>query len=251
MHRHIRSHSVFVYEVGGENFGSGVLIKIADRIFVLSAAHVIRADIDINLGIIPHQSRFSILNKWSNDETDVGFLELSPTEVQLRLSEYSAPYPVGMKKAQPIPSKRTTLALCGFPSGEASHTSRGREIPATYITVALLAFEQWPEDLQSRFDPKKTFVIPYGEKWGGPFVDGNKQPREPISPFGMSGCGLWYYDPSTENADKPIYALVGIQHSYNRRHQVLVGTLIDQLIDKLSQHYNLEILNHPTVRPNE
>ena len=240
---------MFVYQVGGDTFGSGVLVKIGERIFVFSAAHVIEGDIDINLGIIPHQSRFSILTKWSDQETDIGFLELNPSEVQLRLSEVSAPYAVGMKKAQAIPSKQTTLALCGFPSGEASETNRGREIPATYITVAILAFEHWPDDLKTRYDPKKTFVIPYGDKWGGSFVDGNKRPREPISPFGISGCGLWYYDPTTENSEKPMYALVGIQHSYNRQLQVLIGTLMDPLIERVSQHYNLTIQTAPGGAP--
>lgn len=147
--RRIRSHSVFVYNVGKHDFGSGVLVEIASRVFVLSAAHVIKGDVDVNLGIIPHESRFKILDKWTDEETDTGFLELSPFEVKLRLSQYSAPFPVGAIKAHTLRSRTTTLALCGFPGGESSQTDRGHEIPLVYVAVGLLAHEQWPASIFS------------------------------------------------------------------------------------------------------
>ncbi|MBI3585680.1 MAG: hypothetical protein HY088_00945 [Ignavibacteriales bacterium] len=237
----IKSHSVFIYEVGTSNFGSGVLIKIADRIFVLSAAHVIKADVDINLGIVPHESRFSILNKWCDPELDIGFMELSPFEANVRQSKYSAPFSTGSMKQGTIVSKRTTLALCGFPSGEASETNRGVEVPATFVAVAILAPEQWPNDLKSQLDPKKKFLIPYGEKSGAQFFDGYKNPRGQVVPFGMSGCGLWYFNPEIKNLDKPAYSLVGIQHGYYRHHQVLVGTLVPEVLNRISMHYGIRI----------
>jgi len=241
LHSHIRSHSVFVFEVGGDGFGSGVLVNIANRVFVLSAEHVIRGDIDINLGIVPHQSRFTILNKWSDEESDIGFLELDPFEVNIRLSQYSAPFSVHRKILAEIPSNRTRLALCGFPRGEAKEVDGVKQVPVTFITVALLAYELWTSQLKSKYDPKKRLVIPYGEKWGGPFVDGNKIPRNPISPFGLSGCGLWHFDPETQDSDKPVYSLIGIQHSTVSSEGVLVCTPLDELIDRFSNHYGINI----------
>lgn len=241
LHRHIRSHSVFVFCNGGKNNGSGVLIEIANRIFVLSAEHVIKDDVDINLGILPHQSKFEIIDKWSDQETDIGFLELNRSEVQLRLSEYSEAFPVRLIKPQAIQSWKTTLALCGFPWSEGSETHRGREIPVVYITVPMIPVEKWPGVLRDRFDPKKAFVVAYGPKWGGSFTDGNKNPIDPISPHGLSGCGLWYFDLTTEHFEKPVYALCGVQHTYFPDYQVLVGALIDPLVIQIAEHCGINL----------
>jgi hypothetical protein len=237
----IRSHSVFVYRVGKGGFGSGVLIEIQGRLFVLSAAHVIEGEIDVNLGIIPHESRFEILDKWTDEDTDTGFLELKPFEVHLRLSQFTAPFPVGSIKAHSFRSRTTTLALCGFPGGESSETDRGHEIPLVYLAVGVLAPEQWPTDIASRYDPKTTFLVPYGPRWGNSFLDGNKNPRGPVSPFGMSGCGLWYFDRDNQNAEPPWYALGGIQHSYSEQEQVLLGTLVDELVRKVASHCGIAL----------
>jgi hypothetical protein len=232
----IRAHSVFVYQLGSGGFGSGVLVELQNRIFVLSAAHVIEGDVDVNLGIIPHESRFKIIDKWINKDTDTGFLELSASEVNLRLSQFSAPFPVGGIKAHTFKSRSTTLALCGFPAGESIQTERGREVHLFYLAVGVIAPEQWPADIAGRYDPNKTFLVSYGPRWGNSFVDGNKVDRAPVSPFGMSGCGLWYYDRDNQNAEPPWYALGGIQHSYSEREQVLLGTLVDELIREVARH---------------
>ncbi len=241
LHLHIRSHSVFIFEVDRDRTGSGVLVRIANRIFVLSAEHVIQGNVDINLGIIPHQSRFTILNKWTDKESDIGFLELDPFEVNVRLSQYSAPFSVHQKIKAEIPANQTRLALCGFPRGESSNVDGVDHVPVTFITVAILSFELWPDRLKSMYDPKKRLIIPYGDKWGGPFVDGNKEPRDPISPFGLSGCGLWHFDPTTENSDKPVYSLVGIQHATVPAQQVLICTPLDELLYRLTSHFNIAI----------
>jgi hypothetical protein len=242
LHKCIRSHSVFVFRVGDGSFGSGVIIEFAQRNFVVSAAHVIKGDVDISLGILPHQSRFRILDKWTDDTSDIGFMELSPPEVKLRLSQYSLVFPVGSLKAHGVQSRRTTLALCGFPSDEAEITERGREIPATYLTVAILALEQWPKSISDRFDSSFTFVVPFGPKWGS-ILDGNELPRDWVVPFGMSGSGLWLFDASTEDAAKPVYSLGGIQHSWNKHEQVLLGTWVHHLIDRIAAHCGIVLPN--------
>ncbi len=245
LNRRIRSHSVFVYDVDQTGHGSGVLIELAKRIFVLSAHHVIEGDVDINLGIVPHQSRFTVLEKWTDAETDIGFLELKASEVHFRMSEYSAAFPVGPRKAHSIPSKKTTFALCGFPDSMSRETPRGREFLLTYVAVSILAPEQWPADFATRHDPSMTFLIPYGEKRSAKFFDADGNQSEPVKPRGMSGCGLWHYDTTSQDDDKPRYSLAGILHHYDPIYQVLVGTLIDPLIFKIAAHCGIQLETLP------
>jgi hypothetical protein len=87
----------------------------------------------------------------------------------------------------------------------------------------------------------KTFLIPYGEKRSSRFYDADGNETEAVKPRGMSGCGLWHFDPTSQEVEKPQYSLAGILHHHESRYQVLVGTLIDPLILKIADHCGIRL----------
>jgi hypothetical protein len=88
--------------------------------------------------------------------------------------------------------------------------------------------------------PENNFVVLYGEKHGRP-LDQTGTDMTPFSPSGLSGCGFWYFDPSTAFSNNPFYSLAGIQTSFVKAEQVLVGTFSDKIVDRILSHYNIEL----------
>lgn len=102
--------------------------------------------------------------------------------------------------------------------------------------------EKWPQKLiDDGKNVHKNIVIPYGVKHGGRFYKKEGIPLEYINPKGFSGCGIWYYPHKDEYLDKPIYALLGIQTSYYPRNQLLIGTLLEPLINEICKRHNIVI----------
>ncbi|MEX1138042.1 MAG: hypothetical protein WEF53_01690 [Bacteroidota bacterium] len=242
LQKRIRSHSVAILNAETREIGSGVLIGLEGRVFVLSAAHVLEGSIDVNLGIIPHVTPFTILKRWTDSVLDIGYLELKPSEVELRLSEISAIYGVAIRRLQAnIPTSKASIALCGFPSANSSETERGIEVLLTFIKVALLNPKNWPSVYKEKLDSNRHFVIRYGEKRGSRFMDGDGKIIQPMKPYGLSGSGVWFFNPDSEQTDNPAYALLGIQHTYDSTYEILYGTFLDDLIQRICDDYGISI----------
>jgi hypothetical protein len=222
--------------------GSGVLIQLENRIFVLTAAHVITDNLHINLGLPFQQTPFSILHKWIDSSLDIGFIELKPFEVEMFRHDDAAPYRLKAKKETVIPERVKALVLCGYPTAFHKMEDKSVSYIPAFVGCALLSSEYWPSSLwEYGKTSEKNFAILYGDKHAGRFYDSDKNPIDPIPPKGMSGCGLWYFDPESENADHPEYSLVGIQHSHFPQDQVVVGTFAELIVDALCNHYGFSL----------
>lgn len=244
LHRGIRAHTVALsFQRNGEQqIGSGVLVKIADRIFVLTAGHVAGEQVSVGLGLYTPLTPFTILQRGVDESDDIGYLELKPFEVEILRRDEARPYAIAAKQEAAIPTKKPTLAICGFPTALAQPAKQGVAVPIMFQTVAMLDYSGWPSVYKNHLNPKRHFVLIYGPKRGGTFTyRDNAEPSDPIPPYGFSGTGLWLFDPLTENDDNPAYALVGIQHSYDEFYQILYGTFAEILIDKILQELSIQL----------
>ncbi|MCK5086917.1 MAG: hypothetical protein KAQ90_05320, partial [Melioribacteraceae bacterium] len=70
--------------------------------------------------------------------------------------------------------------------------------------------------------------------------DIENKPLEHIEPRGLSGCGIWYIT-IDKNSKNEVYSLLGIQSSYIRQSQVLVGIQIEPLINEICSRYGFVI----------
>jgi len=107
------------------------------------------------------------------------------------------------------------------------------------MALSILDHNDWPSPCREKYDPATTILIPFGPKRGGSFVDKEGNPADPINPKGISGAGVWLFDPDNENSEDPKYSLLGIQHSYESFYQVLIATRINPLIEQIQKDYGL------------
>ncbi|HXG06072.1 MAG TPA: hypothetical protein VNI77_01960 [Nitrososphaera sp.] len=223
--------------------GSGVLIQIRDRIFILTAAHVLSNNIHINLGLPWQRTPFTILDSWTDPSLDIGFLELKPFEVDILRIDAATPYKITSKQATEIRAMTKSLALCGYPTVQHTVLENAVMYTPAFLGCAMVHPDNWPASLLEKGKtPERNIAIAYGEKHGGRFFDPDGNPLH-IHPKGMSGCGIWFFDPTDEQAENPPYALVAIQHSYFPQDQVIVGTFAEPIIDAICNHYGFSLQN--------
>lgn len=240
--KNIRAHLVLLYDAKRYNVGSGILVKIGGYIFILTAAHCLFENLKINLGLPWQSTSLSILNRWTDEELDIGFIEIKPFEVELLKKDEANSFEIGKKKETKIHLHEGNIAICGYPSS--SHYKDGNAIGIIplFFRCMLVTPEKWPRDLfESGKNPQLHVAIAYGRKHGGTFFDSDRNPVDFIEPNGLSGCGIWYYTKIDTRVETISYALIAIQTSYFRKSQVLVATKIEPLIDQICQRYNLTI----------
>jgi hypothetical protein len=241
LHHKIRSHLALIFDTKDQSNGSGVLIELQGLSFILTASHVLEGDFNISLGLPQQETRFTIRNKWVDDALDVGFIELEPQEVKFLRGEYTERYVIRAQKKTSARPRETTFALCGFPFVLRDSSDRFTHYRMIFIGTPIIHAGEWPQSIVEQISPASHFLVPYGPKHKGVFVDRQKGPIDPIDPFGLSGCGLWFFDPATENSDNPTYSLVGIQHGYYRREQCLVGSYLQPIIASIQHKYGIVI----------
>jgi hypothetical protein len=232
----IRSHLTLLYDPVDGHVGSGVLVQAGSRVFVLTAAHVLFDHLQINLGLQWQRSSLTILDQWTNPTLDIAFIELKPFEVQVFRHDQHSPYVIHKKVKSFIPHMKKTLALCGYPVSQHTRTEKAVGFTPLFLACPLLGSDDWPHFVKEKKNPQDNFAVPCGPKYGGYFYDEHKEIMK-LSPKGMSGCGLWLYDPDSEHTSSPSYSLVGILHSYFPQDQLLVGTFAERIFDVLNERY--------------
>jgi hypothetical protein len=236
LQKKIRSHLALLYDREEGSVGSGILVRAASRIFVLTAAHVLFDHLQINLGLPWQRSPLTILDQWTDPSLDIAFIELKPFEVEMLRHDNHQPYVVHKKVKTYVQHMKKTLVLCGYPAHLHTHTDNGVAFTPLFLVCVLLGPDDWPSFLKERKDPTCNFAVPCGPKYGVHFRDEQKQIMR-LYPKGMSGCGLWLYDPQTEHTESASYSLLGILHSHFPQDELLVGTFADRIFDVLNERY--------------
>ncbi len=237
----IKSHLALIFSPKDGWNGSGVLIELHGRYFVLTAAHVIDKDFEVNLGIPKQQTRFTVLHKWTDKSLDVGFIELEPIEVKFLLGRHTEPYVIRAQQKTSAKYKITTYALCGFPTVMAQLFDSFTRYKMMFISTPIISPNEWPTSVANLKTPDRHFLIPYGAKHRGQFIDRGKGAVKRPDPHGLSGCGLWHYETATEESDDPVYSLVGIQQGYFEHDQCLVGSFLPPIIASIQKKCGIVI----------
>lgn len=237
----IRSHLVLLYHSKTGETGSGVLIKILDRLFVISAAHVIKSTNVINIGLSFQQSTFTILDSYIDDELDIGYIEIKPFEYEILKVDQSKPLNISKKITTTYQYPNKSFILCGYPCTLKEKENNAFKITPLLLDCAVLNPDNWSSFLREKgITPEHHIIVAYGSKHGDKFYDMKGNPLPFFDPKGMSGCGIWMYAGSKQNVNAGEYGLVGIQHSYIKSDQVLVCTFADNIIDVVSRRLKLQ-----------
>jgi hypothetical protein len=192
-----------------EQFATGVLFRIGDQHWIVTAGHAIRTAIDENrsIGISTATGRFVVArSQWmvttgnqyccAEDPFDVAVCALTPEEVK----NFSGNCFLSLENVEFNDQSATSVyTLFGFPTAW-SVPSVGQSTPVQSKGLQYTAFAFDEEtntfpDYQSRFhiliDANQSYLTTVdGNRTS--FVDVQGQPLEfPKSLHGLSGCGVW------------------------------------------------------------
>lgn len=227
-----------------EHEASGVLLRIADSAFVLTAFHVLKplldARIPIMIGAGSQDSAGISLSGLrvlkADDPLDIALIELSPEKseqivfanscinlVQCDISHFFDP--------------RQLFLVWGFPSLDTLSSTARKTLhlaPFGFITGAYAGdTSQIPAEA---YRHELHLLLDYSE---GHRKDEYGEPIPPPEPPGMSGCGVW----KLQSPDIPVESwrcdrlrLVAIVHSMHSTKRVLIATRLKYVLQLLYQN---------------
>jgi hypothetical protein len=241
LHKILQSHCVALINKKENTIATGLLLRFMNVHLVLTVHHLFYNtspdDILVNLGTSGQRYVMKKMDFWENAALDLCFFRLDDFEVTT-FSALSVPFEIKSCIIQTGLTPNLRAAICGFPSSLVSFDEMTKTFAArTFLnTTSFIIPERWPSDITNK-NPKDHFLLAHGTKKGALVLDEEGNPTNPEQPYGLSGAGVWLIDSTTENAEKPIYSLFGIQTSFFPQHGLLCGSFIDPMIKQIEKTY--------------
>jgi hypothetical protein len=238
-------------------FGSGVLLQVAEKHFIISAGHNfdIRKMLDLPLwvtdGVVGNRllsvgqvlvrSSETIVPYHRTDELfDMAVCELSG-EVSTQIAAQKRFLRLNDVDPWDRQEPRSWYMVYGYPTKLSPPDEATQSINANAVAFATFIYCDERGELDN-FDMEVRIALDFNE---ATMTDDGGQPATPPDPDGMSGCGIWRLvaagtDTRRWNLDD--VKLVAINHGWRKRTKVLVGTRI---------RYALQMIyrNHLDLRP--
>lgn len=220
--------------------GSGVLFRIADAFFILTAGHVAyAAHYKVPMAIVSSAgslvpieksaaSWYGISGKY-DEVRDIGIIRISRD-----IAESQAPSRRFIQAAEIDAGSEirdASYSIMGYPN-----EGRKRHVGEYYVLSTILGYVAAPyrgEPLEG-YDKESHILLSYSE---GDSVDMNEMARSVPHPEGMSGGGIWLL-----NVAKGDSSLVAIQSAYLKSREYAKGVWIVHALKLIWIH-------HPELRP--
>ena len=224
-------------------WGSGSLIKIGKRFFILTCKHVVKESYsndklsfffkpdkewqdasinEIKKSSLPELTRktkgksfpeeFTIINRFYSDDTDdLVLLELSQSSPQVKKYAF---YDLSTRKIV-NPEINMSVYLCGFSVELTKLDKRHGFCLFPYFLGSHISDKKIDS---SGFNPSRHFLIDF------------EKTEDSVDPHGLSGCGVWTRLPSGEgNLWTPNLYLVGVETCVYEKSQLLGATKVDRI----------------------
>jgi hypothetical protein len=239
----ISSHLVYIKNEVDPSFGTGVLLDIGGKRFVLTAYHVIEGarpeDLFINLGI-PYKSTLTKKKVvYENKELDFALIELDAFESEI-MRDKIEPYKVASKGMLGNHPEFDRSAFCGYPAirheGDPNYPLR----PSwSVFEIVPLHVDHWPEEVKPIVNPDWFYILDFNPNRTPGFLDHDGKvatSQDMMELHGMSGGPLWLLERKSAFTDKPVYALYGILVQYWTKAKVWQFTRVDVIFELLEKH---------------
>jgi len=234
-----------------EQIGSGVLLKIKEKGFLLTAAHVSDWSKEGNLCIPTMNGIEEISGYWTSILAPKG---LGRAKDKIDISYYLLDDDLKNNIHQDFNFLRRnecwlTDNLCegdiytftGFPLTKAKRINRNEFSSELFSYTGEAAIQKKYENLE--FEKDTNIIVNFCIKKAVDPMSGRKM--MPPHPKGISGGAIFRWPKNIEEKIEKIgRSLVGIGHTYIKKHQCLIGT-------KLSLYFQLIANNHPELFDNK
>jgi len=225
-----------------EQFGSGVLIRIADHYFLVSAAHVMD-EFNRNSILIPGKNHLiPLTGSYSvtelpdtglrdDDHSDFGFLKFQ-SDMQHNLDD-SLVF-IDERDCDPMDTteEKDAYTIIGYPSESSQSTEGTAETAITRISGEGTRDHRYAK---LGLTPKSHLLIQYRtRKATTPLM---KQARK-VNFEGMSGGGVFAWSKNLPNPDALSQPnLVGVVTAYSEYHNVFISTRIHMIFSTLKNKF--------------
>jgi hypothetical protein len=247
-HKLIQSHSVLLVNKKEHSIATGIFIKYNELYFVLTVAHILidtaLENILINFGIPGQEYPVKKAQYWKDDYLDLAFMKLNSFEAEIFQYKIQ-PFIIHNKLLGDFSTRLLKCAISGYPISLAYKKNSNKIIGETFLITTPLSLlpERWPKAIiENGKNPKDNFLLKYGHKHAREILYSNEERKTLIDPKGLSGSGIWIFDPNSENDEQPKYVLFGIQTGFYESSQLLAGTKVDLLFKQIESEYG-EIIN--------
>lgn len=244
------------------NGGSGVLLRLDGRYFVVTAAHVIESDHKYAILTREFNNKYDdIVAKYTDPRHDIGILELNAKSIDRLLELGHSFLETEYLYTDRYPHAKAPIRVSGFPSDKQTRVINrrriGRKTTVHNIAYGSLSYDtftlpqsRWPNlssefrkchrlnDIFCSWDPHED-----GTRFSLENISDTPQKHRfgPMGLSGMSGGGIWipFEDNSKGPISTPAGLLAGIQTSYSEggRKKWLRGTRTKSLIKLIEKHY--------------
>jgi hypothetical protein len=218
---------------------SGVLLRVAERHFMLTCAHDIRDrfikhKLPAYLGRMTEETSHLIrltncpMVRVETDCVDLAVIELAKDVVE-QLLPTNRFISISEMDLRPVPLPGCYLVL-GFPTVDTTMDEAGRGVKTLglwYVTV-LHRGELHPN---TKYDSRIHIVLNYGKE----AIGENEEPSVVPHPGGLSGCGIWRLtnDENWDNWKPEDVKLVAIQHRYDKDRDYVMGSWVHLAIQMI------------------
>ena len=231
--------------------GTGVLIEIDNKGFLVSAAHVLekkdvyllQENYEISLGGKKFYTPIPEDSKREDDQIDIGVLELN-TEDHERFKEFFEFISLDKIEVNHHVTKDNYYMAIGFPSSKTDRTDSVEYIKSKPFIFTTQAIEN--EDLiKQGYSYSDNIFVEYNKKEVQ--EPGKNHLQIGPDPDGNSGGGLWHIVKNPGEFNIEIfenyfpYKLVGILIEHKRREKVMIATRIDHVTEFIRKQFNLRI----------
>ena len=205
--------------------GTSVIIELDNKIYLLTAAHVLTSAASMNIiaiglegKITPISTEWFFAEQLDGVEFDVAFTELSAELA----AEVEALPSSNLLHTEPNQGEHFCL-VNGYPSSK-NKPSKALRQPSKYasksysfVSYLNYDFDQW-DDVNK--DPEWHYCSAHGRKQGN---------QAPLKPNGLSGGGLWVIP----NIAEPKLYLAGVYIEHYTHKKVSFSTRIDKVIETI------------------
>jgi len=223
---------------------TGVLYRIGDRHFVLTAAHKLRAKVENNTplyvsvnaeNVDPIPLAGATFVSSDGDERDVAAIYLPPDLAQEigKNKTFLRHHQISHESIQ----RRTPYVIFGYPGDWSGHVIAEKHIMS--MGMAFATFEHEGEiDTDFAYRPEVHLAVTFTRD-AIKAIDGQKDKLP--KPLGVSGCGIWQVADRNENGIRVRTAdtmtLMGIQHNWSPRYGYVLATKIGYLLAIINQQF--------------
>jgi hypothetical protein len=211
--------------------GSGVLMTIAGRYYLITAGHCLKQNgLDVKVGILNGAGHMELIrgvtavNQGNDNKIDVGIIKLSDKSIAAIQQNHSFLTAANVMLNEGISHESVYLAL-GYPLTKTYINHKRKKIrrePLVYTVVSKSA--EFYDKLC--YKQSSNIILGFNQR-RSQFYDTDEMNMSP-DPKGVSGGGLWFIQQSNSGAIE--YNLCGILIEHYKTYNVIIATKTEEFV---------------------